>query len=1689
MSSPYTADIEVSNTSNGTFTGEKPGDLVIRTATSNQSILIGAHEHSNAALAVRDNVVEVNATLLVNSVPIVEYVSSNVTVAAAQLPSASTTAMGIVQLSDSTSTTSSALAATSTAVKSAYDLAQSAHTLASMGGGGGGGTVTLDETETIYVGNVVPRSNVVYDLGTSNLRFRDLFLSGNTLDLGGMKIKGDSNVSVLNLGAVASGGSGAKYSIGPLANKAANSWSLVSQSQGNWRSVCWSPELSLFVAVGVSTTGATNSVMTSPNGVSWTLRSTPPATFSTTSDGQQWASVCWASSISKFVAVANGFVQNERVMTSSDGVTWTLQKAYNPVQDSNPWTSICAAPEIGLLVAVAANGTVMTSPDGITWTQRTPDVNFTNRCVCWSPDLKLFVIVSSSGDDRRVQTSPDGITWTSQHVPEYAWISVCWSPELYKFVAVSENAGYTMVSSDGFTWSAKVSSDNYTWQSVIWSPELRLLVAVADSNHVMTSTDGTSWTMRTSAPQGNWSCVSYSSELNAFLALGNNKAMITSPQLPAPLSTLVTNPYYLRMSSSNTLKVDSIDVGQALTVNAVPIAEHVSAGLVLDASRITLGTLSNARLLTASTSNPGIVQLDDSVASTSSTTAATSAAVKTTYDLASNALPRSGGTITGALTLNSNLFVSNHIIPTSNLAYDLGTSNMRFRDLFLSGNTIDLGGATIKTASNNSISLGGVNVQALNKRNRTNTGLATAAVSTWVARTSAADSLWLGVCWAPELSLFAAVANTGTGNRVMTSPDGITWTLRTSAADNNWSSVCWSPELSLFVAVANSGTGNRVMTSPDGITWTSRTSVVDNNWSSVCWAPELSLFAAVATSGTGNRVMTSPDGVTWTSRTSAADNTWRSACWAPELSLFVAVAQTGTGNRVMTSPDGITWTSRVSAVDNGWLSVCWAPELSLFAVVAGTGTGNRVMTSPDGITWTTRTSAADNNWSSVCWSPELSLFAAVAFSGIGNRVMTSRDGITWTSRTSAVDNSWSSVCWAPELSLFAAVSSTGTGNRVMATNPALPAAKSTLIVNPAFVSMSASNTLSAKSLDVDTLNAKSLSGTMSNVIIGPNVRLGIDESDPETISTLCNLSVVKNTLRGLPAGMLAAVEWATSVDGPGSTDSTSGVVVQGSNVYTMGLYSGSNTIVYNPSNVSSPFTLRTSTSNQSACYIMKSDTSGIAQWVATVDAAQQNGAATLAVDSQSNLYASFWYRVNGTIYNADGSSTVSLRTATSDAAAVVKMSPSGVAQSVVSLDATGAETFGSICVDSVDSLILTGRYAGSGATFYNPGNVASGVTMRATRGTAAFAAYVAKYNSNGDAQWASSIYNDTQFNTQSGRSVCTDKAGNIFWTGYYGGNTASNTILYEPNNVESSNVTIRRADAQFASYIVKSSSNGFAQWAASIDTGSNLIVQANGIAIDATSNLYIAGSYTGTPKIYNASNVLSSVTLPTASTTINAAFILKYDSNGQALWAASIDGTGADSATSVVVDSSGNPYIAGAYSGSVVIRNADGTSNTASLYNTALTSSANAGFTIKFSPTGTALWAAAVDGSLSDQNRSIDVDSNFHVYVAGQYRSSNSSALLTHGNNSNSAITLRPTTSNNNAACLVKYNQGSIPSYGLISDPATLTNGQVKYIINSSASAATINVRNSTNTTTLSTYSVNPGKMSTLVYYNDNWYN
>lgn len=285
-------------------------------------------------------------------------------------------------------------------------------------------------------------------------------------------------------------------------------------------------------------------------------------------------------------------------------------------------------------------------------------------------------------------------------------------------------------------------------------------------------------------------------------------------------------------------------------------------------------------------------------------------------------------------------------------------------------------------------------------------------VTSWTARTSAADTSWSGVVYGNDI--YVAVSNSGVTQSVMTSPDGTTWTIRDAASDNAWQSVTFGE--GLFVAVASSGSNNRVMTSPNGIDWTSRTSAENNNWKSVTYGN--GMFVAVANSGTDNRVMTSPNGIDWTIQTSAANLSWNSVAYGNGL--FVAVANDGVLGSVMISTNGTSWTQQNAATANAWQGVAYGR--GVFAAISSTGTSNRAMTSTDGITWTTKTTPVNGNsynWSSITFNNSYNntgRFIATANGGAlsTQRIMygqlsTTTTDTTWTLVNFSSTNAWNAI--------------------------------------------------------------------------------------------------------------------------------------------------------------------------------------------------------------------------------------------------------------------------------------------------------------------------------------------------------------------------------------------------------------------------------------------------------------------------------------------------------------------------------------------------------------------------------------------------------------------------------------------------------------------------------------------------------
>lgn len=385
---------------------------------------------------------------------------------------------------------------------------------------------------------------------------------------------------------------------------AVSTWvSRTSAADNTWNSICWSPSLKLFCAVAGS--GTENRVMTSPDGINWTTRTTglrlancvnglgnaivstavsggtlatgmaltaivsgggtiPAGTTITTINSSTlitittnnlvsgltssviyidfvWRSVCWSQELSRFVAVGEGGV----TMTSTNGTSWTI----NPISGSATWTSVVWSPELKIFVAVNSDGganRAATSTDGSSWTLRgTPQVPY--QTICWSPQLRLFVAVANSGT-LRVMTSPDGSTWTPRTPASTTnWTSVCWSPELGLFAAVS-GGGLSgvriMVSADGINWIGRNTTGfDLDWRSICWSPQLRLFVATSSTGtgtRVLTSPDSITWTLRNTPANNEWYGSCWSPELGIFCAVstsGTGNRVMTSTLKARPPTT------------------------------------------------------------------------------------------------------------------------------------------------------------------------------------------------------------------------------------------------------------------------------------------------------------------------------------------------------------------------------------------------------------------------------------------------------------------------------------------------------------------------------------------------------------------------------------------------------------------------------------------------------------------------------------------------------------------------------------------------------------------------------------------------------------------------------------------------------------------------------------------------------------------------------------------------------------------------------------------------------------------------------------------------------------------------------------------------------------------------------------------------------------------------------------------------
>jgi hypothetical protein len=225
-----------------------------------------------------------------------------------------------------------------------------------------------------------------------------------------------------------------------------------------------------------------------------------------------------------------------------------------------------------------------------------------------------------------------------------------------------------------------------------------------------------------------------------------------------------------------------------------------------------------------------------------------------------------------------------------------------------------------------------------------------------------------------------------------------------------------------------------------------------------------------------------------------------------------------------------------------------------------------------------------------------------------------------------------------------------------------------------------------------------------------------------------------------------------------------------------------------------------------------------------------------------------------------------------------------------------------------------------------------------------------KYDRNGNLIWDKTAGGANCITTPHG--VETDAAGNVFVTGYFGqtANTTGRTISFDTKTITSK--------SDYDVFLAKYNSAGSIQWALALGNPTGVTEErAWDIAVDATGNSYICGSFAGTVDFNPLGTTPRNVS---ASGTTNSLFLAKYDANGINLWAIKVDANlGAvltEAYSSVDLDNAGNVILGGNYRNSITV----GTNNFTAVGNTDI-------FIASFTQSnGTNNWAKTFGGAGND---------------------------------------------------------------------------------------------------------------------------
>ncbi|MCG6553091.1 MAG: SBBP repeat-containing protein [Candidatus Magnetominusculus sp. LBB02] len=325
-------------------------------------------------------------------------------------------------------------------------------------------------------------------------------------------------------------------------------------------------------------------------------------------------------------------------------------------------------------------------------------------------------------------------------------------------------------------------------------------------------------------------------------------------------------------------------------------------------------------------------------------------------------------------------------------------------------------------------------------------------------------------------------------------------------------------------------------------------------------------------------------------------------------------------------------------------------------------------------------------------------------------------------------------------------------------------------------------------------------------------------------------------------------------------------------------------------------------------------------WNTFLGGTVNNVANGVAVDLSENVYVTGY---------SSGTWGAPVRAYTAGADAfVAKLDSSGALQWNTFLGAGGSDYGESVAVDASGNVYVAGY-----------GSATWGAPVTAYAG-GVWDAFVAKLNSSGALQWNTFMGCN---GTDLAYGIALDASNNIYVTGYSNGTWGTPVAAYS---------------AGTDVFAAKLNNSGALQWNTFMGGAGNDYGYA--IAVDTSNNVYITG--------YSSSTWGTPVT---AFGGANDAFAAKLNSSGALQWSTFMGGAGNDYGRGIVVDTSGNVYVAG-YS-----------SATWGTPLTAFGGGVDDAFTAKLNSSGALQWNTFTGANGDIEAYGMAIDANGGIYIVG----------------------------------------------------------------------------------------------------------